>query len=47
MNGLKFVIDNNNENEAATNSYFKGGSLLYQQYELNKIKSSDGDSSQS
>lgn len=36
---MKFVIDNNNENETVTNSYFKGGGLLYQQYELDKIKS--------
>lgn len=36
---MKFVIDKNNENETVTNSYFKGGSFLYQQYELDKIKS--------
>ena len=47
MNGLKFVIDNNNENETVTNSYFKGGSLLYQQYKLDKIRNSCKESSQS
>lgn len=32
VNGVKFVIDNNYENETMTNSYFKSGSCLYQQY---------------
>lgn len=32
VNEAKFVIDNNYENETITNSYFKAGSCLYQQY---------------